>query len=70
VAACVADVTAIERYLTPARVQLHARLLQGASLVVLDANLAADTLACAARLAAEAHVPVLGEPVSVPKSVR
>lgn len=68
VAACVADVAAPAAELTPAVVQQHLAAIQQAGLLVLDANLQQPTLAAAAQAAAAAGVPVLFEPVSVPKS--
>ncbi|KAF8063071.1 ARL6 [Scenedesmus sp. PABB004] len=67
VAASVADVAA-PRLLTPGLVACYGPELRGARLVVLDGNLAPDTLAAAAKLASESAVPVLFEPVSVPKA--
>jgi hypothetical protein len=66
----VADVAAPAAELTPAVVQQHLPAVQQAGLLVLDANLQQPTLAAAAQAAAAAGVPVLFEPVSVPKSVR
>lgn len=70
VAACVADVAAPAAELTPDVVQQHLPAIQQAGLLVLDANLQQQALAAAAQAAAAAGVPVLFEPVSVPKSVR
>eukprot|EP00775_Hariotina_reticulata_P012190 gene12190-12327_t len=70
VAACVADVVAPALELTPAVVQQHLQHIQQAGMLVLDANLEAETLIAATQAAAVAGVPVLFEPVSVPKSVR
>eukprot|EP00878_Enallax_costatus_P033766 GHUV01037321.1.p1 GENE.GHUV01037321.1~~GHUV01037321.1.p1 ORF type:complete len:329 (+),score=129.42 GHUV01037321.1:2786-3772(+) len=69
VAASVADVAAAA-YITPGVVQQHASAIQQAQLLILDANFDAATLAAAAEIAAAAGVPVLFEPVSIPKSVR
>ena len=44
VAASVADVTLLERQLTPAALQAHRSAVQTASLVMLDANLSPGTL--------------------------
>ena len=44
VAASVADVTLLERQLTPAALQAHRSAVQAASLVMLDANLSPGTL--------------------------
>ncbi len=67
VAACVADVAAPALALTPAAVARAAPAIERASLLVLDANIDPATLAAAARVAVNAGVPVLCEPVSVPK---
>jgi pseudouridine kinase len=69
VAASVADVAAAAK-LTPAIVQQHAKHIATAQLLILDANLQAATLAAAAHVAAAAGVPVLFEPVSIPKAAR
>lgn len=69
-AASVADVAAPAVELTPAVVQQHRSDIAAAQLLVLDANLQANTLAAAAEVAAAAGVPVLFEPVSVPKAPR
>lgn len=68
-AASVADVAAAE-LITPAVVLQHKSVIHRAQLLILDANFDAPTLAAAAQLAAAAGVPVLYEPVSVPKSIR
>ena len=70
VAACVADVVAPALELTPSVVQQHLQHRQQAGALVLDANLEADTLIAATQAAAAAGVPVLFEPVSVPKATR
>lgn len=70
VAACVADVAAPALELTPAVVQQNAAHIRRAGLLILDANLEAPTLVAAVQAAAAAGVPVLCEPVSVPKSCR
>jgi pseudouridine kinase len=64
-------VGAVESHLTPSLLapKLHA-LLPTSCLLVLDCNLTEEALAAAARGAAAAGVPVLLEPVSVPKSAR
>eukprot|EP00879_Flechtneria_rotunda_P029486 GHRR01031895.1.p1 GENE.GHRR01031895.1~~GHRR01031895.1.p1 ORF type:complete len:331 (+),score=133.45 GHRR01031895.1:946-1938(+) len=69
IAASVADVAAAKQ-LTPTVLQQYKQQIKQAGLLVLDANFSPDTLAAAAHLAATAGVPVLYEPVSVPKSVR
>ncbi len=65
--AAVADMAATEQ-LGPADVDAVASMIAGARLVVLDGNLSAATLDRAAGLAHHAGVPVLIEPVSVPKA--
>lgn len=68
-AASIADVAAAA-LMTPAVVQQHTSVIQQAQLLVVDANFDAQTLQEAAQIAHKAGVPVLFEPVSVPKSVR
>ncbi len=68
-AVAVADMAATES-LSAADVRAAAGLLAGAALLVLDANLAPGTLAAALDLATAAGVPVVLEPVSVPKADR
>lgn len=58
------------RALTPDVLRERRDLLRGAGWVVADGNLGAPTLACLLRLAQEAGVPVVFEPVSVPKAGR
>jgi pseudouridine kinase len=70
VAASVADVAAPAAELTPAVVQQHIADIAAAQLLILDANLQGPTLQAAACVAAAAGVPVLFEPVSVPKAPR
>lgn len=65
-----ADVAAPATELTPAVVQQHAAAIAAAGVLILDANLPAPTLAAAVRVAGAAGVPVLFEPVSVPKAAR
>lgn len=70
VAASVADVAAPAIELTPAVVQKHRSDIAAAQLLILDANLQAATLEAAVQIAAAAGVPVMFEPVSVPKAPR
>ncbi|MFS3129395.1 PfkB family carbohydrate kinase [Nocardioides sp. Bht2] len=63
----VADMRATAE-LTPAAIDEARDLIATASLVVLDGNLAAATLGYALDLAAASDVPVILEPVSVPKA--
>ncbi len=65
--AAVSDMAVTEQ-LGPAHVDAVASMIAGARLVVLDGNLAAPTLDRAAGLAHHAGVPVVIEPVSVPKA--
>jgi pseudouridine kinase len=65
--AAVSDMAATEQ-LAPADIDAVASTIAGARLVVLDGNLAAATLDRAADVAHGAGVPVLVEPVSVPKA--
>ncbi|SFC92266.1 pseudouridine kinase [Nocardioides terrae] len=65
----VADMAAIES-LTPEDVAAVADRLAAADLVVVDANLLPATVTVALDVAAAAGVPVVVEPVSVPKAVR
>ena len=70
VAAAVADVESVELYLnavTLARFRPH---IQSTGLLVVETNLEAGALEMVCSTAAVAGVPVLLEPVSVPKSVR
>lgn len=68
-ALAVADMAATDA-LAPEDVDACRGLLEGAGLLVLDANLAPTTLATALRLADAAAVPVVADPVSVPKAAR
>lgn len=65
----VADMAATDE-LTPDVVRRAALALSSAGLLVLDGNLSPGTVAAAAELAAEHGVPVVLDPVSVPKAVR
>ena len=56
--------------ITPRFVMRHRAHLMMASLLVADCNLTADTLAAIAKLAARAGIPLIVEPVSVPKAKR
>lgn len=70
VAASVADVAAPTVELTPEVVQQHAAAIAAAQVLILDANLPAATLQAAVQVAGAAGVPVMFEPVSVPKAPR
>jgi pseudouridine kinase len=65
----VADMAATDS-ITPDAVVDAAPLIAGASLVVVDANLAHETVAAAVERASAAGVPVVVDPVSVPKARR
>ncbi len=65
----VADMTATDE-LTPDDVRRLGTAVAAAALVVLDGNLSPGTVAAAADLAAEHDVPVVLDPVSVPKAER
>jgi len=65
----VADMAATDA-LTPADVRAAEDLIAGAALLVLDGNLAPETIGCALDVAAAAGVRVVLEPVSVPKAGR
>lgn len=70
-AASVASVAAVEAALTPGLIEGPlAAGITAAGLLVLDANLTAAAVSAAAVVAAAHRVPVLFEPVSVPKSTR
>ncbi|GLC33240.1 hypothetical protein PLESTB_000355700 [Pleodorina starrii] len=70
VAACVADVTAVEQHLTPERLRECQPQIQQACMLLAEANLSAEALEFVSRTAARARVPVFLEPVSVPKAAR
>eukprot|EP00198_Chlamydomonas_reinhardtii_P002433 XP_001691769.1 predicted protein [Chlamydomonas reinhardtii] len=70
VAACVADVAAVEAHLTPERLADSAPQIQQACLLLAEANLSEGALEYVCRTAAAARVPVFIEPVSVPKAAR
>ncbi|GAA5441688.1 carbohydrate kinase [Deinococcus caeni] len=65
----VAAMAAVEA-LTPAALQERRGVLRGAAWVVADGNLPEASLSHLLSLAAEAGVPVVFEPVSVPKAAR
>lgn len=70
VAACIADADAVEQQLTPERIQAFAADIWSSSMLVVDANMSQAALQAACSIASAAGVPVLMEPVSVPKAVR
>lgn len=65
----IADMAAADA-LTPEDVRAAADVVTGAGMVVLDGNLPVATFAAARDLAAEHGVPVVVDPVSVPKAAR
>ena len=65
----VSDMAATDA-LSPADVEAARDLISGAALVVLDGNLASETVGAALDLAAAAGVRVVLDPVSVPKAGR
>ncbi|CAL4907736.1 unnamed protein product [Urochloa decumbens] len=66
----VASVGAVEKFLIPSWIYRFHHHISNASLVMLDANLPAESLEAACIMAYESGVPVLFEPVSVVKSRR
>ena len=70
VAASVADVAIAEHQLTPSVIMSCEPQIKGAKLLVLDANLSRESIQAASQVAALWSVPVLLEPVSVPKAAR
>ncbi|XP_057247834.1 pseudouridine kinase isoform X2 [Beta vulgaris subsp. vulgaris] len=66
----VASVDTIEKYVTPHWVQLFKSVVHSSPMMMVDANLNAETLEASCRMAAELDVPVWFEPVSVAKSKR
>lgn len=69
-AAAVASVEAIEKFVTPEWIEQFKYNIRSAPVVMVDANLSPPTLEASCRLAAELDVPVWFEPVSVIKSKR
>jgi pseudouridine kinase len=70
VAAAVADVASVEQHLNTATLARFRPHIQSAGLLVVETNLEAGALEMICSTAAAAGVPVLLEPVSVPKSIR
>ncbi|XP_009144980.1 uncharacterized protein LOC103868653 isoform X2 [Brassica rapa] len=70
VAAGVARVDAVEKFLTPDWIQRFEPNISSAPVLVIDANLSDLALEASCKLAAEFNVPVWFEPVSVTKSQR
>ncbi|XP_071935469.1 pseudouridine kinase-like isoform X1 [Coffea arabica] len=69
-AAAVASVDAIEKFLTPEWVWKFSWKIRSSPVLMVDANLSSPTLEAACQLAAESKTPVWFEPVSVAKSKR
>ncbi|KAK1275775.1 hypothetical protein QJS04_geneDACA011673 [Acorus gramineus] len=70
VAVAVASVEAVETFLTPDWIRKFRYNICSAPFLIVDANLAPQTLEAACQLAAESGVPVWFEPVSILKSRR
>ncbi|XP_020426014.1 uncharacterized protein LOC18766349 isoform X2 [Prunus persica] len=69
-AAAVASVEAIEKFLTPEWIQQFKYNIRSAPVLMIDANLNLSALKASCQLAAECKIPVWFEPVSVVKSRR
>ncbi|CAL2278740.1 unnamed protein product [Prunus armeniaca] len=69
-AAAVASVEAIEKFLTPEWIQQFKYNIHSAPVLMIDANLNLSALKASCQLAAECEIPVWFEPVSVAKSRR
>eukprot|EP01018_Ginkgo_biloba_P006502 Gb_29184 [translate_table: standard] len=69
-AAAVADVQAVEKFLTPEWINQFRSYIGSAPLLLIDANLHPLALEAACNLAKESNTPVWFEPVSITKSVR
>ncbi|KAE8707594.1 hypothetical protein F3Y22_tig00110383pilonHSYRG00342 [Hibiscus syriacus] len=70
VAAGVASVEAVEKFLTPEWIQQFKHMIRSAPILMVDANLSRPALEASCRLAAESNIPVWFEPVSIAKSKR
>ncbi|ESQ30550.1 hypothetical protein EUTSA_v10011559mg [Eutrema salsugineum] len=70
VAAGVAGVEAVEKFLTPEWIQRFEYNISNSPVLMVDANLSTLALETSCKLAAEFNVPVWFEPVSVTKSQR
>ncbi|XP_068324125.1 pseudouridine kinase [Pyrus communis] len=70
VAAGVASVEALEKFLTPEWIQQFKYSIRSAPVLMIDANLNLSALKASCQLAAESKIPVWFEPVSVTKSRR
>lgn len=69
-AAAVASVESIEKFLTPDWIRQFIHHISSASVLMVDANLSPPALAASCKIAAECNIPVWFEPVSVTKSRR
>uniref|UniRef100_A0A5B7A8Z8 Putative ribokinase n=1 Tax=Davidia involucrata TaxID=16924 RepID=A0A5B7A8Z8_DAVIN len=69
-AAAVASVETIEKFLTPEWIQQFGCNICSAPLLLVDANLSPPALEASCQMAAEYDIPVWFEPVSVAKSQR
>ncbi|GAB4853923.1 hypothetical protein Ancab_018132 [Ancistrocladus abbreviatus] len=69
-AAGVASVESIERYLTPEWIQQFRSIICSAPMLMLDANLSSYALEASCQMASQSGIPVWFEPVSVAKSKR
>ncbi|GKV26570.1 hypothetical protein SLEP1_g35848 [Rubroshorea leprosula] len=70
VAAGVASLDSIERYLTPQWIQQFRPNIHSAPVLMVDANLSLPALEAACQMAVDSNVPVWFEPVSIAKSKR
>ncbi|KAJ8767106.1 hypothetical protein K2173_013503 [Erythroxylum novogranatense] len=70
VAAGIASVEAIEKFLTPEWIQQSRTKIISAPILMVDANLGLPALEASCQMAAECDIPVWFEPVSVTKSRR
>ncbi|CAL9073528.1 pseudouridine kinase-like [Musa acuminata AAA Group] len=69
-AAAVASVEAVEKFLTPEFIKQFQSYICSAPMLILDANLHPKSIEFACQIAAAAGIPVWFEPVSVKKSTR
>ncbi|KAH9656559.1 PfkB-like carbohydrate kinase family protein [Citrus sinensis] len=64
-AAAVASVESIEKFLTPDWIRQFIHHISSASVLMVDANLSPPALAASCKIAAECNIPVWFEPVSI-----
>ncbi|WOL16934.1 hypothetical protein Cni_G25722 [Canna indica] len=69
-AAAVANVDAVEKFLTPDFIKQFENYIRSAPMLILDANLHPQSIEFACQIAAGAGIPIWFEPVSVKKSTR